>query len=1007
MKKLVLLLLSLALALSGWAQSGNEGSIEGSVIDPSGAVIPGVILTARNLNTSATTATRSDDRGLFRFLVLPVGTYELTIKHPGFATLIQRGVVVTVGAKISLSLTLRVASQAQRVVVNSETPLVEPTRTHVSSTVEERRIDNLPVNGRNFIDFVLLTPGVVRRPGGGSSFGGQRAGSLLLLDGAENNNSFFGGPFLGLPYQFSLDAVQEFQVNTNGYSAELGRTANGIISVATKSGTNEFHGSLFWYFRDRGLNATDLISKNLGQAKEPLHVHQFGGTLGGPIRKNSLFFFANYDGQRRKERNETFLNLPSGFALSSNPTVAAFQQRALDYLTPRAASWLRTFDQDVWFARIDWRIASSQLLTGRWNRNRFVGENLTNTGPQQSLEHTGAFSEDNDTLTVSLISSLSSSKVNVARFNYLRDAEPNQSNSVNPQANIFEAGQQVLIIGRAVANPARSFVRQFEWSDTLSWSRGRHAFKFGVNVLTARMTWVHAPSFFGNYRFNSLESFGRSLAGVPAPIAGETYIQAFSGEGKPGATMHPNSTELAAFAQDEWRVRPNLTFSFGLRYDVQWMAKPRVKNPSPALAAAGLDTSFVPLDANNFAPRFGFAWSPLRSQRLVVRGGYGLFYAWTFAAMASRTHYQNGVSVQTRTFTGASIPAYPNTLCGPPDPSGVSPNCPPPATGADVIMPFSRDYAQAYDQHASFGLEYQLREDWAISASYLMVKGTHLQRWRDVNLSAPTPTNIGIAGTSTMLTYQRFTLARPIVGFDRILVLDSNASSNYHGLAVQLNKRLSHNFQFVASYTLGKVMDDRPESQVFNPGGGAEANLLSDPHNPRADRGPGVVDARHRFVLSGVWELNYANRLRAIPKAILSGWEFSGILAVQSGLPYSGLVNFDLNNDGNPFTDRTPGQPRNTFYLPTTVSLDPRVTRNIRFTERVQLKLICEAFNVLNRANSTDARTTQFSRSTSSAVCGIAGTPCLVPQNTGSTAFGTPTATPGPRILQFALKLLF
>jgi len=258
-----------------------------------------------------------------------------------------------------------------------------------------------------------------------------------------------------------------------------------------------------------------------------------------------------------------------------------------------------------------------------------------------------------------------------------------------------------------------------------------------------------------------------------------------------------------------------------------------------------------------------------------------------------------------------------------------------------------------------------------------------------------------------VLTYQRFTLPRPITGFDRILVLDSNASSNYHGLAMQLNKRFSHNFQFVASYTLGKVLDDRPESQVFNPGGVAEANLLSDPYNPRADRGPGVVDARHRFVLSGVWELNYANRLRGIPKAMLGGWEFSGILAVQSGLPYSGLVNFDLNNDGNPFSDRTPGQLRNTFYLPATISVDPRVTRNIRFTERVQLKLICEAFNVLNRANISGVRATQFSRISSTAICGIAGAPCLLPQTAGLTAFSAPAATSGPRIMQLAAKLVF
>jgi hypothetical protein len=327
--------------------------------------------------------------------------------------------------------------------------------------------------------------------------------------------------------------------------------------------------------------------------------------------------------------------------------------------------------------------------------------------------------------------------------------------------------------------------------------------------------------------------------------------------------------------------------------------------------------------------------------------------------------------------------------------------------GIDVIMLFSPDYEQPYDQHASFGVEYELHKDLALSASYVMVKGTHLQRWRDINLAAPVPTSIGIAGTTTVLTYQRFSAPRPIVGFGRILALEGAGRSSYHGMVVQLNKRFSRNFQFQASYTLGKSIDDRPEPLDVNPGDASEALLLSNPFNPEADRGPAVVDARHRFVVSGIWELNYANGLHGLARSILSGWELGGILDMQSGLPYSGLVNFDLNNDGNPFSDRTPEQPRNTFRLPTTVSLNLRVARNVRVTERVRLQFIWEAFNVLNRANINGVRTTQFSRSADPLVCDPAAPPCLVPQDTGATAFGTPTATLGPRIMQFALKLLF
>jgi hypothetical protein len=671
--------------------------------------------------------------------------------------------------------------------------------------------------------------------------------------------------------------------------------------------------------------------------------------------------------------------------------------------------YLQTSDEDPYFAKIDWHISTIHRLSGRWNGVWYRNANGSISGQQNSVEHTGANLVNNQALALSVTSVASSSLVNVTRFSFLHNSNRTEANGINPQANTFEGGQLVLTVGRAVGDPIHNSFNQFNWADTLSWSRGRHALKLGFDVLFSRSTVFAAQSFSGNYLFNSLESFGRSLAGAPNPQAGETYIQAFSGQGTPGVTVHPHSTEFAGFIQDEWRVHPSLVLSLGLRYDVQVMAKPPVQNPH--LLAVGLDTSFVPGDWNNWGPRVGLAWSPLRSQRLVARGGYGLYYSWLRGGMAARTHFQNGISVQTRTFTGTSggalIPAYPDTLCGPPNPSGLPPSCPAPATGTDVIMLFSRDYGQPYDQHANFGIEYELHKDLALSASYLMVKGTHLQRWRDINLEAPATASIGVADTATVMTYERFPVMRPIAGFSRILALEGAGSSSYHGMFVELNKRFSRNFQFQAAYTLGKVIDDRPEALIFNPGGAAEANLLSDPFDPRADRGIGVVDARHRFVLSGQWKLNYASGLQGLAKATLAGWDLSSILDVQSGLPYSGLVNFDLNNDGNPFSDRTPGQPRNTFRLPVTVSLNPRLTRTVSLSEHARLQIIWEAFNIFNRANITEVRTTQFSRSTSPTVCGIAGTPCLVPQGTGQAAFGTPTGTLGPRIMQFAVKFLF
>jgi outer membrane receptor protein involved in Fe transport len=1001
------------------AQSGDLGSIEGTVTDPSGAAVAGVDVKARNVQTSATFATKTDEDGLFHFPMLPLGTYELTTEHDGFATLVLREVVVTVGARINLPLALSLAGRSESVVVSGGAPIVETTRSQVSTTVDSRSIASLPVHGRDFTNFVLMTPGVTTDIRGGLSFAGQRAMNGFLVDGVDSNDSFFDQPLGGegfssegaTQYHFSQDAVQEFQVNANSYSAEFGRASGGVTNAVTKSGTNQLHGGAFWFYRDRSLNANSPINKLHGLPKDAFHFNQFGGTFGGPLVRNKLFFFSNYESLRSNKPNAVFLNLP-GFSLSSDSVVAGFQQRALDYLAPRAASWVRPIAQDVYLTKFDWHVASAHLLTARWSRQRLTGP--SSEGAQVSFENSAAGILDNDVLAVSLTSTRSPALVNVARFAYVHSHNAFLPGSNNPLASISELGQLVLTIGRAPNTPQENRLNRGQWSDTLSYLRGRHSVKFGADVLSDWNRTFNAQNFAGNYRFSSLESFGRSLAGVPSPLPDERYLQAFSGQGTPGAIVHPNVLDFAGFVQDEWRVRPRLVLNLGLRYDLQISAKPPVKNPSPALAAAGIDTGALPTDTNNFAPRLGLAWAPLRDNRLVVRAGYGIFYSPTIAVLIARAHFQNGITVQPRTFQGgtssaALIPAYPNNFCGPPAPSGVAPSCAPPAIGAGnpIITPFARDHPEPYVQQGSLGFELQLQKDFAISVSYLSAKGTHLAHTRDVNLGTPTtPTRIGIAGTSTVLTYQQFTLPRPIAGFFRILEFESAANSIYHGLAVQASKRFSHQFQFLASYTFGKVIDDNPNQYVANPGA-VDALMISDPSDPDADRGAGSNDQRHRFAVSGVWELDYTNHLPRTSKTILSGWHLSAILTAQSGQPYSGLVSFDLNNDGNFANDRTPGLGRNTFYLPAAISFDPRVTRDVRLTERAKLQFIWEAFNVFNRTNITEVHTTQYARSRSTTVCGIAGAPCLVPQTAGLSAFGTPTATSGPRIMQLAARFVF
>jgi outer membrane receptor protein involved in Fe transport len=951
--------------------------------------------------TSVTRTAATDERGRFVFLSLPVGVYEITAQHPGFATH-RTNVVVTIGARIVLALALQLGAR-ETVIVVSDVPLLQPTRSEISSIVEQNLISGLPVNGRNFADFVRLVP-FVSRTGAAFTVAGQRGQNLLLLDGADDHNTFFGSQlaFSPSPYQVSVEAVQEFQVNVNAYSAEYGRAGAGVVNVVTKSGTNDLHGGLFWFYRDKALNAADPVRHET----DPLHVNQFGGTLGGAIRKNALFFFVNYDGQRRTEGNPTTLNLPATFTPSPKPDVAAYQQLALNYLQPRAAPWVRTYDQDVLFSKVDWQIGPAHRLTGRWNRHRFSGANLETVGLQNSLEHTGASLTSDDALAVTLTSTVSTSMVNVFRASYVFVDQPGASNTINPEAQVFEGGQNVLTVGRLPVSPRLPSSRRTELSDTLTFVRGRHTVEAGLNVLADRIAFSTAVNFSGSYRFNSLESFGRSLAGVPAPVSGERYIQAFSGEGTPGVRVHPNFVDVAAFVQDEWRVRSNLTFNLGVRYDAEVFATPDVKNPSPVLAAAGIDTSVIPTDWNNVAPRLGVAWVP--RSRVVIRAGYGIFHGRTAAGHAARPFFQNGFSVQTRTFAGgtpaaAMIPAYPNTVCGPPDPSGAPPSCPPPVAGNDTLQIFSAVYEQPRVHQGSAGIDFQWGRDLAVSVSYMAIRGTDLHRYRDINLgTSATPQTIGIAGTGTVLEYHAYTLPRPLAGFDRVLVLEGSGRSTYDGLAVQVTKRLSHGLQVMSAYTLGRALDDISNPTPINAGPG-DVGLLADSVDNSQNWGLAPADRRHIFVLGGIWGSNGAGRMPTAARRVLNGWQLSGVVTAQSGLAYSGFVRFDLNNDGTTQTDRTPGTERNAFRMPGGLTVDGRLMRTVPLTSATKLQILVEAFNLFNSASVSEVQSVQYERSTSVAACGAAGVPCLVPQ----TDHGAARDSTGPRILQVSLKVVF
>ncbi|PYY17451.1 MAG: hypothetical protein DMG60_11585 [Acidobacteria bacterium] len=1016
--------LSLALCAGAFAQAGR-GTVSGTTIDPSGAVLADSKVTATNTATGETFNITSNSDGLFVFPLLPVGPYKIEATHAGFGTLIET-VQVTVGAKIDLNMPLRVATQGESVQVSAEAPVVETTRSSMSDTVGDRQIANLPTNGRNFLDFTLLTPGVVRDVRGGDlSFAGQR-GTLnsLTVDGTDNNNNFFGQT-LGrtgsgrAPYQFSEDAVQEFQVNTNGYSAELGRAGGAVINVVTKSGTNSYHGTAFEFFRDRGLNANDPIyslQRAFAQgAGKPLplkpgyHFNQFGGNVGGPVKKDKLFFFFDYDGQRNITGNPVLVTLPT--------PVGAAQTAAVNYLSSRINNYNRTFNQDVYLGKGDWNISDRNQLSARYNAQRFTGQGLENSGTTSAFEHTGASLVNSDSFNTQLTTTLRPTIINVAKFSYQRDSEPGQANSNNPEALVKFSGQQVFV-GRNSFSPRETTIHRQQYGDTVSYVLGRHSFKFGADALVDKILNFFPGNFSGAYTFNTLDDFGNSLLGQPVRTAGNSFLEAFPGTGTTGATTHPDKLQQAYFVQDDYRVSNSLTLNLGIRYDLETVKQPTLQNA--AAFAAGLNTAKIATDNNNIAPRVGFAWQPLSGRQMVVRGGYGIFYGNTPSIMYGTALSNNGINVQTLSFntnSGAALPvSYPNTLCGAPQASA---GCAPPAgftSAPPSILLFASNYQQPYVEQYNTAIEYQVASDTSVTVAYTGVHGVHLQRTRDINIvNTPTATTAIVAGQpGTTFTYNKYPTARLIPAFSRIFEFESNANSTYNGLTFEGNKRFSHNFQVLASYTWSHVIDDRPDATAVVPGTD-DAKMVFDPLHIALDRAAGDNDVRNRFVFSGVWQLDsYTRNMPRYVRVIAGGWELAGVFNAQSGQPYTAVVSSDLNNDLNSRNERAPGTSRNQFRLPAIYTVDPRITRNVNITERAKLQLIAEAFNLFNHQNITSAKNTLYATSTTA--CGATTSTCLVPQTlavAGANTFGLPSAASISgqgnvgRVLQLAAKITF
>ena len=910
-------------------------SLNGTVTDPTGASVPGAKVTVDNTATGLTRNTQTNDAGLYSVTGLPVGSYDITVEARGFKTVKRTGLPLEVGAAATVNLQLEVGSAQESVSVAAELPVVETTRSATASTVTEKAVANLPVNGRNFIDFTLLTPGVVRdvRGTGDLSFAGQRGTvNSLLVDGADSNNLFFGqasGRTGFRPYAFSQDAVQEFQVNTVGYPAEIGRAGGGATNMVTKSGTNSFHGSAFEFYRDKGLNANTFTQNRAGLPKLPYHFNQFGGTVGGPIKKDKQFFFLSYDGQRNTQNQTLAPNIPpTGAAL------AALQQ----YLTP----YILGLNNNVYLGKVDWNIGNNDRLSVRFNASRYTGVNEENPGPSSALEHTGNNEVNTDNLAASYTKVASSKLVFDFRFNFVRDNEPGFANGSGPETAILNG----VTFGKNNFSPRYTNTHAYQPLVTADFITGRHNLKWGFDFNFLRADNYFPGYFAGGYVFPSYNAY---LAATPT-----SYQQGFSSSGTTAPISHPDVNEWAGFIQDNWRVSNRLTLNLGFRYDFFAYRQPTTQNGNAQLLAQNLFTNRIALDRHDFGPRFGLAYKPSDNDRTVIRAGYGIFYARTPGLVLSTAILQNGIDVLTYQLT-SNLPVYPSILAAPPAGALAPPS----------INVFASNFKTAQSQQWNFQVEHQLASNIAITVGYLGLHGAHLTRSRDVNLFPEVPLQ-GVISTGGAMPYFAHPgsagPARPNSAFGRITIFDSGADSVYNGVYLQFTKRFSQNFQVLASYTFSKVVDDAPDAtSVVVGNAGDDGKVAQDTLNPNHDHGLGVNDIRHRFVLSSVWDLNYAKSIQsAVARALLSDWSLSTILQSQTGQPVSAVVTGDPNNDGNNFNDRVPGLGRNTITGPGLLSWDLRLTRDIPFKERVRLRLMFEGFNIINHTNFATVQNTQY-----------------------------------------------
>jgi hypothetical protein len=1064
----------------------NTGTVRGVVSDESGAVIPGAPVVLLSRGTGQERARTTNGSGIFIFPSEAVGSYTLEISATGFRKAIVEGVYVQVGQPTTVNVQLQPGASKDSVTVSGESPLLRTEDSNQSSVVNRELLGRLPLNGRRFLDFALLVPNAAPDGQNGLvSFAGEQGGedtgyanangaNSFSVDGASATSNYFGNARGGekVPYIFGENAIEEFQVAVSPYRAEYGGAATGFVNGVTRSGSDTLHGGGFYYNRNSGTGANDAVSKPNGFARPVDILQQFGGSLGGPVLPHRAWFFADYEQQREKNPitaiNPSFVGLGQtdfgvadgvqlpapnapfpipGTLTTPDPNNPAYLQgvaNALNAIQSDLGVQPRYRNDWSFFAKVDYRDSKDDRFYLSFNWNRFDSPSGFILGTQTALfgksALANAFVRDYQAST-GWSHAYGSNLLNEIHAAFSRDDQYSTPTSlVNPvlptvllvpSGGDTGAGGTNFQLGNAGFAGGRTNEALWQVSDHVSYLRGKHTIKFGVEFTHTHLTdlafggfdpdaQAQNGTFRGTYTFTDLSNFALGI-----------YDNFFQSTGQPKFSF--GVPYLGFYVHDTYQIRPRLTLDLGVREDFQIYPQPK-ENPAFAI------TGQFPNQYQRVAPRFGFAWQPL--DKTVVRGGFGMFYE-NFNGLNYRNSViSNGTLSQQASVTyvyGANGSQIPNqqTAFFPHQITDLSQFS---ASNISLVDPNLRF---PYILQGSLQIEHEILRDTVITVGTTWTHGVHLASSSayDLNLNPPTGATryvacstgatdtSGCAGPSVLLPNldsNLLTEGRYSPGYaGQLNALISPGINNYNALFVQGQRRFRDGVAFQTAYTFSKNIMSR----------GVDFNNQFDFSNTHA---PYLLDQRHRLSVGALYEPDFVSRLSSgFLRGALSHWTVSTTMQFASGRPYAPLLGVaalsnSVNNTaalqstpnsalGINANSPSPFAGLDSFYGPWTQQIDLGLTRRFKLTERHAIALQGQVFNVTNHANyyvqnGTGVNSVQYvaapfgNNPDGSTTCGDGVTlnqTCYLVPNPTFGKLQVINALNGPRVMQFALKWTF